>query len=68
MKIYTTAPLEDPRESRRIFPELEEVGYDVGFSFTHWVDVVVQLKEERVTTAEVAANQGKSTSLPVNSL
>jgi probable F420-dependent oxidoreductase len=33
MKIYTTAPLEDPRESRRIFPELEAIGYDGGFTF-----------------------------------
>ena len=33
MKIYTTAPLEDPRDARSLFPELEEIGYDGGFSF-----------------------------------
>ncbi len=33
MKVYTTAPLEDPRDARRIFPALEEIGYDGGFSF-----------------------------------
>ena len=33
MKIYTTAPLEDPREARRTFRELEDIGYDGGFSF-----------------------------------
>lgn len=33
MKIYTTAPLEDPREAKDIFRQLEEIGYDGGFSF-----------------------------------
>ena len=33
MKIYTTAPLEDPREARRTFRELEDIGYDGAFSF-----------------------------------
>ena len=33
MKIYTTAPLEDPREARTLYKELEEIGYDGGFSF-----------------------------------
>jgi probable F420-dependent oxidoreductase len=33
MKIYTTAPLEDPRDAREIFPRLEEIGYDGGFTF-----------------------------------
>lgn len=33
MKIYTTAPLEDPREARSSFRFLEEVGYDGAFSF-----------------------------------
>jgi probable F420-dependent oxidoreductase len=33
MKIYTTAPLEDPREAQAIFRRLEEIGYDGGFSF-----------------------------------
>lgn len=33
MKIYTTAPLEDPREARTSFRHLEEIGYDGAFSF-----------------------------------
>jgi len=33
VKVYTTAPLEDPREARRVFPRLEEIGYDGAFSF-----------------------------------
>ncbi|MBT4521698.1 MAG: TIGR03617 family F420-dependent LLM class oxidoreductase [Halieaceae bacterium] len=33
MKIYTTAPLEDPRKARTIYRQLEEIGYDGGFSF-----------------------------------
>ena len=33
MKVYTTAPLEDPREARSVFSRLEEIGYDGGFTF-----------------------------------
>ncbi|MBW2314174.1 MAG: TIGR03617 family F420-dependent LLM class oxidoreductase [Deltaproteobacteria bacterium] len=33
MRVYTTAPLEDPRDARTTFPRLEEIGYDGGFSF-----------------------------------
>ena len=33
MKIYTTAPLEDPRKARTIYKELEEIGYHGAFSF-----------------------------------
>lgn len=33
VKIYTTAPLEDPREARHSFRHLEEIGYDGAFSF-----------------------------------
>jgi len=33
MKIYTTAPLEDPREARTLYRDLEEIGYDGAFSF-----------------------------------
>ena len=33
MKIYTTAPLEDPRDAATIYPELERAGYDGAFSF-----------------------------------
>ncbi|MBW2268613.1 MAG: TIGR03617 family F420-dependent LLM class oxidoreductase [Deltaproteobacteria bacterium] len=33
MKVYTTAPLEDPRDARTAFRRLEEIGYDGAFSF-----------------------------------
>ena len=33
MKVYTTAPLEDPRDARTQFTRLEEIGYDGAFSF-----------------------------------
>ncbi len=33
MKVYTTAPLEDPRDARAAFARLEEIGYDGGFTF-----------------------------------
>jgi len=33
MRIYTTAPLEDPRDARTTFPALERAGYDGAFSF-----------------------------------
>jgi len=33
VKVYTTAPLEDPRDARTLFPRLEQIGYDGAFSF-----------------------------------
>ena len=33
MRVYTTAPLEDPRDARTTFPALERAGYDGAFSF-----------------------------------
>ncbi len=33
MQVYTTAPLEDPREAGPLFRRLEELGYDGAFSF-----------------------------------
>jgi probable F420-dependent oxidoreductase len=33
MHVFTTAPLEDPRDARRVFPRLEAIGYDGAFSF-----------------------------------
>jgi probable F420-dependent oxidoreductase len=33
MRLYTTAPLEDPRQARTLYGELEEIGYDGAFSF-----------------------------------
>ena len=32
-RVYTTAPLEDPRDARSAFRRLEEIGYDGAFSF-----------------------------------
>jgi probable F420-dependent oxidoreductase len=33
MRLYTTAPLEDPRDARTLYPQLEAIGYDGAFSF-----------------------------------
>ena len=33
MKVYTTVPLDDPRDARKSFSRLEEIGYDGAFSF-----------------------------------
>ena len=33
MKVYTTSPLEDPRQPAEVFPRLEEIGYDGAFTF-----------------------------------
>jgi probable F420-dependent oxidoreductase len=33
VKVYTTAPLEDPRDAKEDFARLEEIGYDGAFSF-----------------------------------
>jgi probable F420-dependent oxidoreductase len=33
LKVYTTAPLEDPRDARTAFPLFEDIGYDGAFSF-----------------------------------
>ncbi len=33
LRVYTTAPLEDPRDAREGFRRLEEIGYDGAFSF-----------------------------------
>jgi probable F420-dependent oxidoreductase len=33
MLVYTTAPLEDPRDVRSSFPRLEAIGYDGAFTF-----------------------------------
>jgi probable F420-dependent oxidoreductase len=32
MKIYTNAPLDDPRESRSVYRQLEDIGYDGGLA------------------------------------
>ena len=33
LRVYTTAPLEDPRTARTLFPHLERIGYDGAFTF-----------------------------------
>ena len=43
MKIYTTAPMEDPRDARETFPYLEEIGYDGAFSFEAKIDPFLPL-------------------------
>jgi probable F420-dependent oxidoreductase len=43
MKIYTTAPMEDPRDARTTFAQLEEIGYDGAFSFEAKLDPFLPL-------------------------
>jgi len=43
MKVYTTAPMEDPRDARTTFPRLEEIGYDGAFSFEAKLDPFLPL-------------------------
>ncbi len=43
MKIYTTAPMEDPRDARADFKHLEEIGYDGAFSFEAKLDPFLPL-------------------------
>jgi probable F420-dependent oxidoreductase len=43
MKIYTTAPMEDPRDARTSFARLEEIGYDGAFSFEAKLDPFLPL-------------------------
>ncbi len=43
MKIYTTAPMEDPRDARTTFAELEAIGYDGAFSFEAKLDPFLPL-------------------------
>jgi probable F420-dependent oxidoreductase len=50
MKIYTTAPLEDPRDARESFRRLEEIGYDGAFSFEAKHDPFLPLVSAAETT------------------
>jgi probable F420-dependent oxidoreductase len=52
MKIYTTAPMEDPRDARTRFSRLEEIGYDGAFSFEAKLDpfLPLVLAAEHTTT------------------
>jgi len=43
MQVYTTAPMEDPRDARVTFPELERIGYDGAFSFEAKLDPFLPL-------------------------
>jgi probable F420-dependent oxidoreductase len=43
VKIYTTAPMEDPRDARKSFARLEEIGYDGAFSFEAKLDPFLPL-------------------------
>lgn len=52
MKVYTTAPLEDPRAARALYPELEAAGYDGAFSF--------EAKHDPFVTLAIAAEHTKS--------
>ena len=55
MRIYTTAPLEDPRRARTLYPELEEIGYDGIFSF--------EAKHDPFLTLAVAAEHTERVTL-----
>ncbi len=55
MKIYTTAPLEDPRLARTVYPELENIGYDGAFSF--------EAKHDPFLTLAVASEHTNNISL-----
>ncbi len=55
MKVYTTAPLEDPREARSVYKKLEEIGYDGGFSF--------EAKHDPFLTLAVASEHTESITL-----
>lgn len=43
MKVYTTAPMEDPRDARENFARLETMGYDGAFSFEAKLDPFLPL-------------------------
>ncbi len=43
VQVYTTAPMEDPRDARKTFRRLEEIGYDGGFSFEAKLDPFLPL-------------------------
>jgi probable F420-dependent oxidoreductase len=52
LRLYTTAPLEDPRDARTLYPRLEAIGYDGAFSFEAKHDPFLPLAvaAERTTT------------------
>jgi alkanesulfonate monooxygenase SsuD/methylene tetrahydromethanopterin reductase-like flavin-dependent oxidoreductase (luciferase family) len=53
VKVYTTAPLEDPRDARTIYPELEAIGYGGAFSFEAKHDPFVALAVAAEHTSQI---------------
>ncbi len=53
MKVYTTAPMEDPRDARTDFRHLEEIGYDGAFSFEAKLDPFLPLTLAAETTSKL---------------
>ena len=53
MKVYTTAPLEDPRDARTLYSALEEIGYDGAFSFEAKHDPFLPLVLASETTTDL---------------
>ena len=43
MRVYTPAPMEDPRDARTLFPRFEQIGYDGAFSFEAKLDPFLPL-------------------------
>jgi len=43
LQVYTTAPMEDPRDARTTFRRLEQIGYDGAFSFEAKLDPFLPL-------------------------
>ena len=43
LQVYTTAPMEDPRDARETFSHLETIGYDGAFSFEAKLDPFLPL-------------------------
>lgn len=50
MEVWTTAPLEDPRETPGLFRRLEEIGYDGAFTFEAKHDPFLPLALAATTT------------------
>jgi probable F420-dependent oxidoreductase len=61
MKIYTTAPMEDPRDARTTFRHLEDIGYDGAFSFEAKLDPFLPL----VLAAENTSNLRLGTAIAI---
>ena len=55
VQIYTTAPMEDPRDARTTFARLEAIGYDGAFSFEAKLDPFLPLVLAAEHTTRAAA-------------